>query len=276
MASRGLTPFTEGNRRRQVWVFFPQAKHCDPQQLIPLSEGTDTSPRARDKTTTGGDKHPRPGTHHTAHTLPSPSRDQAAAPPPSPRLASSVSRRGISIDPRDMMATPLSAEPPARNGPPGAHFPSQTPTDPDVLGQRAREAGWLRPRGATSQSLCGEEGGLPGLARAALLLRQRWPRGRPSASGEAPAGRASGPADDASRQPWPRPRPRPLPEHYVLRCVTSCAAAHSGLPCGGLLRLEQSPQARVRVYWGLADRSLRSCAINTFCRETFACGWKVE
>jgi len=160
-----------------------------------------------------------------------------------------------------MMATPLPAEPPARNSPFRVHFPSQTPTDPDVLGQRAGEASWLRPRSATSQSqrrtsldgrlaaLCEEEGGWPSRPGA------RGPVAAATAASRAPLserrgtgglGRGTG----AGSPPCPRPRL----EHYVLRCVTGWAAAHSGLPCGGLLKREQSLQDRVKAYLGLADR----------------------
>lgn len=235
-ATRGQTPFTEGHRRRQVWVSFRKAIHLwTPQQLIPLREGSDTPPRARDRTTRGGDKRPRHGTHHTARpSLPSP-RDQAAPPPPSPRLASSVSRRGISIDPRDMMATPLSSEPPSREhatAPLARTSPHKHRLTRTCSGQGRGKRGWLRPRGATSQSqrctsLAGrlapvreEEGGLWGWERAALLLRQRRPRGRPSASGEAGPGRATG-----SRQPRPRPRPSPRLERYVALCDLPCGCS---------------------------------------------------
>lgn len=146
MASRGLTPFTEGHRLRQVGVFFPQSDTpvtpknsflSGKEPTLPLEPGTKlrqeaTNARAPARITQRTPSFPLPGSRPRRRL-------------PAPRLASSVSRRGISIDPRDMMATPLSAEPPPRNGPSCAHFPSQTPTDPDVLGPRAGGGGLAPP-----------------------------------------------------------------------------------------------------------------------------------
>lgn len=94
------------------------------------------APRARG-TTTGGSS--LPGTDRPP--CPSP-------PPPRARLASSVSRRGISMEPRDILATALPVPPLAGPGPPRA-LPLTAAPDPDVLGSGEERggAGRARPRG---------------------------------------------------------------------------------------------------------------------------------
>lgn len=110
---RHRSPRGTGERRFR----FPSAKRYTCKLNSSLrSRKAATLPTPGQNCEREGQTNARPVAHHRAAPFLLPPRDQAPPPAPSPRLASSVSRSGISMDPRDMMATPLSAEPRARNG----------------------------------------------------------------------------------------------------------------------------------------------------------------
>lgn len=141
---------------------------------------------------------------HTFHIASPPAPRAGRASVSRPRLASSVSRRGISIDPRDMIAMTTARAPPAaeflraaglHRAPaatralPLTHRVTRTCSGGLAPPPRREEpiAAKREPRGPPRARACVGGKARRSAARAALLPRQRRTRGRPSASGGMPA-----------------------------------------------------------------------------------------
>lgn len=141
---------------------------------------------------------------HTFHIASPPAPRAGRASASRPRLASSVSRRGISIDPRDMIAMTTARAPPAaeflraaglHRAPaatralPLTHRVTRTCSGGLAPPPRREEpiAAKREPRGPPRARACVGGKARRSAARAALLPRQRRTRGRPSASGGMPA-----------------------------------------------------------------------------------------